>query len=272
MKPIIIKGLMVFSGVLFLGLAVGVGWSGYQRLHSPLDAVAIPASNIPGVVPGGSTVIPPDLPLPSHSLNGLISVPPDEGVASVNPPEISSDYAFSNPSSGAAVFYQGFIPDRIRIPAISLDAPIVPTMYQQITYTGRKYYQWLVPYGTVAGWQDTSALLGVPGNTVLNGHNNGFGEVFKNLANLNVGDLIQVSAGNRSFFFKVAARMILPERFEDISVRLQNAQWLMPSSDERLTLLTCWPSDDSTYRLIVVAFPDLQSPATDIRPVPAISQ
>jgi len=263
---------MIFSGVLLLGLAVSVGWTGYQRLHSPLDAVAIPQNRIPGAIPGGDAVIPPDLPLPSDNLNGSISIPPNEGVANVNPPQISSDYAFSNPSSGSAAFYQGFVPDRIRIPAIALDAPIVPTMYQEITYNGRKYYQWLVPYGTVAGWQDTSALLGVPGNTVLNGHNNGFGEVFKNIANLNVGDLIQVSAGNQSFLFKVAARMILPERFEDISVRLQNAQWLMPSSDERLTLLTCWPSDDSTYRLIVVAFPELQSPSSITLPVPAISQ
>jgi len=36
---------------------------------------------------------------------------------------------------------------------------------------------------------------------------------------------------------------------------LQNARWIMASSDERLTLVTCWPAYSNTHRLILVAKP-----------------
>ncbi len=49
--------------------------------------------------------------------------------------------------------------------------------------------------------------------------------------------------------------MILPERDQPLSVRLANAQWIEPSTDERLTLITCWPKDNNTHRLIIVAVP-----------------
>jgi LPXTG-site transpeptidase (sortase) family protein len=266
MKPTLIKGLSIFLGVVLVGLAAGIAWVGYQRMHSPLDVVSIPQDQAAGPDMGSSF----NLPLPSASTGGTSPKPLDQGTVNVNPPQISADYAHSTGS--APVFFQGFVPDRLRIPAISLDAPVVPTMYQQVSFSGRKYLQWLVPYGTMAGWQDTSALLGIPGNTVFNGHNNGFGEVFKNLDKLNVGDMIVVYSGKKAFIYKVAARMILPERFEDVSIRLENARWLMPSDDQRLTLVTCWPADDSTNRLIVVAFPYTPTPSTVVPRGEDISQ
>jgi LPXTG-site transpeptidase (sortase) family protein len=30
----------------------------------------------------------------------------------------------------------------------------------------------------------------------------------------------------------------------------------MPSTDERLTLITCWPYETNTHRLIIVALPE----------------
>ena len=49
--------------------------------------------------------------------------------------------------------------------------------------------------------------------------------------------------------------MILPEKFEQLDVRMKNAQWILPSVDERLTLISCWPYESNTHRLIVVARP-----------------
>jgi sortase A len=57
--------------------------------------------------------------------------------------------------------------------------------------------------------------------------------------------------------------MILKELGEPIEVRYQNARWILPSLDERLTLVTCWPKTGNTHRLIIVAFP------TDLVDVPA---
>jgi sortase A len=64
-----------------------------------------------------------------------------------------------------------------------------------------------------------------------------------------------VYAGNNVFFYKVTTRQILKERDQPLEVRLKNAQWIQPTSDERLTLVTCWPYTTNTHRLIIVAKP-----------------
>ena len=49
--------------------------------------------------------------------------------------------------------------------------------------------------------------------------------------------------------------MIVPEKYEQLDIRMNNAQWILPSVDERLTLITCWPYETNTHRLIIVARP-----------------
>ncbi len=238
------KSFLIISGITLIALAFGVGWAGYLRLHSPLDSV-VPAhaQRMDGPFTQSSSSSRPS------ASTGEVRSDPILG----DPPGTSNGNAAANTSS--PVFFQGYIPGRLIIPSIGVDAPVVPTTYAQITYSGRTYLQWQVPYGSVVGWQDTSSMIGVPGNTVFNGHNNSYGEVFKNLGGISIGDQIQIQSGSKVFHYQVREKMILPERFEDLSVRLQNARWIMTTDDERITLVTCWPADDSTHRLIVVAFP-----------------
>jgi LPXTG-site transpeptidase (sortase) family protein len=150
----------------------------------------------------------------------------------------------------------GLIPDRLVIPSISLDAPIVHTKVKKVDFEGQTYYQWLAPNKFAVGWHDSSALLGLPGNTVLNGHHNVYGKVFKDLVKLHEGDLIQVYSGNTVFTYRVALAMLLPERFKSLTIRLDNARWILPTDDERLTLITCWPADSNTHRVVIVALPE----------------
>ena len=150
----------------------------------------------------------------------------------------------------------GLVPDRLVIPSIFLDAPILPVHYKDIESGGVTYHQWRVPAEFAAGWQDESALLGLPGNTVLNGHHNAYGMVFKNLVKLDIGDLIIAYSGETEFRYEVAAKMLLPERGQTLETRMENARWMQTSTDERLTLVTCWPADSDTHRVIVVAFPE----------------
>ena len=147
------------------------------------------------------------------------------------------------------------IPNRIVIPAIQLDAPVVAATLRTIVYLGTTYPQWKVPNLFTAGWASTSASLGTIGNTVLFGHHNSHGEVFAHLVDLQVNDLIEIYSGERKFTYIVALKMILRERNEPVDLRLQNARWILPSEDERLTLLTCWPYTSNTHRLIIVAIP-----------------
>ena len=146
-------------------------------------------------------------------------------------------------------------PDRLVIPSIQLDAQIVPAEIRTVAYLGKNYPQWKVPNFFAAGWAPSSAALGTSGNTVLFGHHNEYGLVFAHLVDLKAGDLIVVYSGGRKFSYAVALKMILPERNQPVDVRLENARWILPSTDERLTLLTCWPALSNTHRLIIVAIP-----------------
>lgn len=162
----------------------------------------------------------------------------------------------------------GLVPNRLVIPAIYLDAPVVPVHYKDIEADGAIYHQWLVPTQFAAGWQDESAQLGLPGNTVLNGHHNAYGMVFENLVKLSEGDVILVYSGEVQFRYVVVEKLLIPERGQTLETRLDNARWIQSSDDERLTLVTCWPAESNTHRVIIVAFPE-NEPQPPVESAPA---
>jgi sortase A len=147
------------------------------------------------------------------------------------------------------------IPDWIRIEAIGLDAPVFPVSQRALTLGGQVYSQWIVPNERAAGWHANSAPLGQPGNTVLNGHHNVYGEVFHYLVALQPGDLITLEAQGKPHVYMVVQTMTLAEEGQPVETRLANARWILPTEDERVTLITCWPYDSNTHRLVVIALP-----------------
>jgi LPXTG-site transpeptidase (sortase) family protein len=146
-------------------------------------------------------------------------------------------------------------PQRIVIPSIEVDAPVTDVSLAAIASAGQTYYQWQVPEAYEVGWHNTSAPLGQPGNTVLNGHHNIHGEVFGRLVDLESGAEIIVYDKIGPHHYTVADVQILPEQDQPLEVRKENASWIQPTDDERITLVTCWPHTDNTHRLIVVAYP-----------------
>ncbi|NLF03243.1 MAG: sortase [Anaerolineales bacterium] len=155
------------------------------------------------------------------------------------------------------------VPSRIVIPAIHLDAPVVSTSWQTREVSGGLHAFWDVPAERAAGWHVTSAPLGVPGNTVLNGHNTTHGEVFRDLYTLEPGASITMYSGDALYRYTVSEILILPEAGQPLEVRLQNARYILPTEDERLTLVTCHPYGSLRNRLIVIA---KRVPATMLDP------
>ncbi len=147
------------------------------------------------------------------------------------------------------------LPTRIVIPAISVDAPVVPVSWRTVEVDGQAQAAWEVPAMYAAGWHETSAPLGMSGNTVLSGHNTTNGEVFRDLYTLEAGDVITVYSDDTPYTYTVAEVLILPEAGQPLEVRLENARYIMPTDDERLTLVTCHPYGSLHYRLIVIARP-----------------
>lgn len=202
-----------------------------------------------------------DIILPEEGFAPLIVSTVHPNVVDLKAPVESAHQAITGQSLAASILSLTgtpvpiWIPDRIVVPAIQLDAPVALASLRTIAYLGKNYPQWRVPNSFAAGWAPTSASLGVIGNTVLFGHHNSHGEVFAHLVDLEVDDVIVVYSGERKFTYVVALKMILLERNQPVDTRLQNARWILPSADERLTLLTCWPYASNTHRLIIVAVP-----------------
>lgn len=179
-------------------------------------------------------------------------------IGDITPPPAGERAVFLvpvNPEATATPEAAPLTPDRIVIPSIQVDAPVVPSGYRLLDYYGQVYQQWEAPTDYAAGWQLSSPGIGVPGNTVLNGHHNVYGSVFGRLADLPEGDMIQIYSGGTLIQYEIANKMILPEEGQSLDVRLDNARWLQPTDDERLTLVTCWPPNGNSHRLIIVARP-----------------
>jgi sortase A len=139
-------------------------------------------------------------------------------------------------------------PDRIVIPAIGLDALVVPVGWT-VTDEGAAWDA--ADYA--AGWHQGSAYPGHAGNTVLSGHHNIKGKVFRYLIDLEPDDEVFLYVGETAYHYVVTEKHLFEEKGKPEAVRRANAQWIAPTDDERLTLVTCWPYTSNTHRLIIVA-------------------
>lgn len=145
------------------------------------------------------------------------------------------------------------MPTRLVIPVITLDSQIVPVTQKDVTVNGKPYKQWQTDDKFV-GWHNLSATLGQPGNTVLNGHSNIYAKIFQNLDKLNVGDEIVAFTGEQPHRYVVTEKILVKEKGASLEERIANAKLIMPTADERLTLITC-SQPGATHRLLVIARP-----------------
>ncbi len=194
----------------------------------------------PAVVKDTDLAVAPDA-LPEGEDGVAVSVSPSQGPVA--------------PLAGASLGTEVLaLPERLEIPAIKVDTPVIPVGWQQITLKdGTKKSVWEVA-DYAAGWHKNSALPGSSGNVVISGHNNIKGAVFRKLYTLEPGDTVTVWAGGRQFTYRVDEVMILPEADATPEQRRQNAQWIQPFDDSRMTLVSCWPENSNTHRVIVVAY------------------
>lgn len=143
----------------------------------------------------------------------------------------------------------------LKIPKINLDAPVVRVGEKEIQIGNASYSQLAVPHAFAVGWNERSAPIGGSGNTVFVGHNNIYGEVFKDLWSLQTGDEIVVQTGSGARSYRVSKVITLEESNLSIQERVNNASWIRPTDHGQLTLVTCYPYASNTHRLIVVAYP-----------------
>ncbi len=278
MKMSLLKRRIAFPTILIvLGIALlTTGSIGLVRSYLDLHA---PAPSFPSPMGRGeegrvttATSIPPTLtPLPPTATPTPTAVPPTlrpvskatsvqapaaefsptPGTVSL-PPTATSSPTFTptstpTPSAPPAASAP---PDRIVIPNIGLDAQVVHVGWT-VTDEGAAWDS----ADQAAGWHQGSAYPGRVGNTVLSGHHNIKGKVFRYLIDLEPDDEVFLYVGDTAYHYVVTEKHLFEEKGKPQEVRRANAHWIAPTDDERLTLVTCWPYTSNTHRLIIVAKP-----------------
>ena len=146
---------------------------------------------------------------------------------------------------------------RIIIPSIDVDSKVVEVGWEVTEQNGQQVAVWQVAEYAV-GHHRGSANPGEGSNIVLAGHVGGYGKVFKDLINVKEGDQIILFAGGQQYLYVVREQVMVHEEGVSPEQQAMNALYIAPTSDEMVTLITCWPDrgpDKFKYRIIVRATP-----------------
>ncbi len=163
-------------------------------------------------------------------------------------------------AAGGAQFNEAEIPEHLRPLVQSLANLPVPTpgpqQAIQIDIPAISILNWPIVQGD--GWEQLkkgvgqhigSANPGENGNVVLAGHDDVFGEVFRDLDKLQPGDQVILYTMQQQYIYLVTETRIV----EPSQVEVMN-----PTSDPTVTLISCYPYMIDNKRIVV--FAKLQNP------------
>jgi sortase A len=176
---------------------------------APIALARLPGGHTPPTAPGGAM---PDVPLHLQAwVQPATAASASAAAVEITKPEVMA-------------------PTRIVIPKINVDAPIVNGVNWEDLKKG-------------VGHLPGSAHPGQRGNLYLAAHNDIYGEIFRYLGDLEIGDDYFIYAGEQKFHYVVKERRIIEPTEVDV---------MMPTTEPVSTLQTCYPYLIDTHRLIVV--------------------
>ena len=220
-KALLIVEIAALIGLILVGLGMAQERQELNRMMQQIQRSQLPTPVPPTptpliqvvLLPGGHT--PPDSPggpqpepIPAH-LRDL--------VASITP--------LPAPTPGPEQ------PVRIRIPSIGVDAPVVEGDDWESLKRG-------------AGHHIGSANPGERGNCIISAHNDIYGEIFRDLPEVELGDVVEVHTASQVYRYVVTQKRIIEPT--DVSV-------MYPTSSPVLTLISCYPYGIDTHRIVVIA-------------------
>lgn len=141
---------------------------------------------------------------------------------------------------------------RIRIPRIGVDTQVVPVGW----YLTEEGAVWESP-GPYVGWAVNSVPPGEPGQIVLYGHNNIEGSIFRDLYRLQVDDTVVLTTGVQDWLYQVTEVLIVAVPDVQAERALYQTHLWQPQARTRLVLISCYPPDNNTHRVLVFARPVL---------------
>ena len=215
-----ILAVVGLAGILFNGMGLlrtlnqEVAAALQQPTLSPtplITAVVLPSGHTPPTSPGGAQ--PNEAEIPEH-LRPLV-----QSLANLPIPTPGPEQAI-----------------RIQIPAIHVDAPVVQ---------GDGWDQLKKGVGQHLG----SADPGQVGNVVLSGHDDVFGEIFRDLSNLQPGDQVILYTAQHQYIYAVTGSQI---------VEPTQVEVMASTGEATVTLISCYPYLIDNKRIVV--FAKLQNP------------
>ena len=231
------------------------------------SATSLPVA-APTLAPN-ATSLPVAAPTPAPSATSLPKAAATRAAA-VTPAAMSVSTVTSAPN---AMPMAAALPVRLSIPDLKLDAAVVEMGWKVVQTANGPRSDWVIPKNE-AGHHINSAALGGPGNLVLSGHNNIFGQVFRPISLAwnddkrikvdNYTDRSEVLNGRTLQLFDATGKqynytIIDFYRLKDTGVpqeqRIANGRFIQPTDAAQVTLVTCWPPSSNTHRLIVIAVP-----------------
>lgn len=120
---------------------------------------------------------------------------------------------------------------RVGVAAINVDAPVVQGDDWEALKTG-------------VGLNNTSGIPGKSGNVILSGHNDIFGQVFRDLDRLVPGDEIVLLTEKNAYTYIVTGTQI---------VQPSQVEVMRQTEESTLTLISCYPYLVDTQRIVVSA-------------------
>lgn len=118
---------------------------------------------------------------------------------------------------------------RIIIPSINVDAPVGEgTDWESLKYQ--------------VGHHPGTANPGQRGNMVLAAHNDIYGEIFRYLPDVTIGESVTVYASEQRFHYRLAERRI---------IRPEQVEVMLPTTGPTITLISCYPYLIDTHRIVL---------------------
>ena len=234
----IMDALLLSLEVVALAGLVGVLVASYFNLKELNSEVSLAQQNVVEQQASAAPVAAP--PITVARLPGGHSPPTSPGGAVPDVPPHLQQWVQPGSPSPANLLAMGAIdvdpqqsalPTRIVIPKIGVNAPIINGV----------------------GWEDLkkgvghlpgSANPGERGNLYLAAHNDIYGEIFRYLEDLEVGDEYFIYAGEEEFRYIVQEKRIIEPTEVDV---------MLPTTEPVATLQTCYPYMVDTHRLIVIS-------------------
>lgn len=230
-----------------LAILLAVSFIGYALIYRLRVGPGMGAGTLVAAGPATPTVEPSPTPVPTFTPTALPATPIP--TATPQPPTPTPEPTATPVRPPAAS-----PPTRLVIPKIGVDIPVRPVGHKTVRRNGRSIVTW-ADLPNAGGFHQTSAFPGHPGNTVINGHRDIQGSVFRRLDRMRAGDEVVLYVGDVVYPYLVTETLVVPETFASAQQRAENLRLIGYMPEERLTLVTCTPVGLATHRLLVIAEP-----------------